>query len=154
MAAVLSFDMYTEAETVGSESEVLALYDPVQAVKNCTPKLQTLQTTGAQSWSDAYNKVVLPLVEESVPVGHSLATLSRIVPDDLFRDSASRGKIKKYISEVPVPLIWQNTVAGVVKDINPDAVGLQRDGQCMMKKWLMSKGRLPYIRSGEEHSLL
>ncbi|KAM0205541.1 hypothetical protein ACHAQI_009101 [Fusarium lateritium] len=123
MAAVLSFDMYTEAETVGSESEVLALYDPVQAVKNCTPKLQTLQTTGAQSWSDAYNKVVLPLVEESVPVGHSLATLSRIVLDDLFRDSASRGKIKKYISEVPVPLIWQNRV---VKDINPDAVGLQR----------------------------
>ncbi|KAH7241288.1 hypothetical protein BKA59DRAFT_512812 [Fusarium tricinctum] len=124
LAAVLSFDMYTEGETVGSESETLGLYDPVQAVKNCTSKLQTLQTTGPQSWLDTYDKAVLPLIEESVPVGHSLATVSRIVSEDLFHNSASRDEIKKYISEVPAPLIWQNTVAGVVKDIDPDATAV------------------------------
>jgi hypothetical protein len=104
--------MYTEGETVGSESETLGLYDPVQAVKNCTSKLQTLQTTGPQSWLDTYDKAVLPLIEESVPVGHSLATVSRIVSEDLFHNSASRDEIKKYISEVPAPLIWQNSKLG------------------------------------------
>jgi hypothetical protein len=101
--------MYTNNDTVKSADEALSLYGPLKNIPGCTPKLQALQTTGSNSWVGSYDKVVLPLVEESVPVGHSLATLSRIISEDLFRNDTSRNNIKRFISELPIPMIWQNS---------------------------------------------
>lgn len=111
MAAVLSFGMYTNHDTIKSTDDALSLFDPLKTITGCTPRLQALQTTGSNSWVDSYDKVVLPLVEESVPVGHSLATLSRIISEDLFRNDTSRDNIKRFISELPVPMIWQNSMS-------------------------------------------
>ncbi|RGP62981.1 FAD/fmn-containing protein [Fusarium sporotrichioides] len=124
MAAVLSFGMYTNNDTVKSADDALSLYDPLKNIQGCTPKLQALQTKGSNSWVGSYDKVVLPLVEESVPVGHSLATLSRIISEDLFRNDTSRNNIKRFISELPIPMIWQNTVSGAVNSISTDATSI------------------------------
>ncbi|KAH7232860.1 hypothetical protein BKA59DRAFT_407539 [Fusarium tricinctum] len=124
LAAVLSFGMYTNNDTVKSADEALSLYDPLKNIPGCTPKLQALQTTGSNSWVGSYDKVVLPLVEESVPVGHSLATLSRIISEDLFRNDTSRNNIKRFISELPIPMIWQNTVSGAVNSISTETTSI------------------------------
>ncbi|KPM41001.1 hypothetical protein AK830_g5530 [Neonectria ditissima] len=119
LAVVLSFKI---SDRVKTANETLSLFDGVQAVEGCVPRLQALQTVGSKSWVNAYDKVVLPLVEGSVPVGHSLATLSRIISEDLVQNRKKSDKIKKYILEVPAPMIWQNTVGGAVTEVKADAL--------------------------------
>ncbi|KND88978.1 hypothetical protein TOPH_06479 [Tolypocladium ophioglossoides CBS 100239] len=119
--ALVSFATFTgDAETVDKS---LAVYHPITTVSGCQPKLATGQFNGSGSWFAAYNNI-LPLIDAGGIVGLNLASLSRLISNDLINDPAGREKIKQFIITSPVPTIIQNAVGGATNEVPADATAV------------------------------
>ena len=78
-------------------------------ITGCKPSLNAGQFIGKTSWFDAYQKVVVPIIEGGDLVGINIADTSRMISFDQINDPAGRNQIKKFILNSHVPFIFQNS---------------------------------------------
>lgn len=102
--------------------ETLGAFDSILNVEGCEADFASRQFTGPASWNDAYQGLVVPIIEDGTSVGVNLADLSRTVSYDIINDAEQREKIKEHITSSVPPVIWQNSVGAASASVDPDAV--------------------------------
>jgi hypothetical protein len=109
--------------------DTLAEYADVIATPGCKSTIQGYQFTGSDSWNQAYQAVIWPIVREGSAVGINLADFSRLISYDMINKTAAMQQVKQYILDLPakIPFIWQNAVGGAVSEVAPEKTSVHPD---------------------------
>lgn len=107
---------------VESAEKTLEFFDSILNVEGCSPDFASGQFTGSASWNDAYQGLLVPIIEDGTSVGVNLADMSRTISYDMINDAEQREKIKQHILSSVPPVIWQNSVGAASASVDPDAV--------------------------------
>ena len=89
-------------------NDTLKAFSQVSSVTGCNSTLQGIQISGPSAWIETYKNVVIGPAQAGGRVGVTLADMSRTISYKMVQDQSQRDNIKKFITDHPVPFIWQN----------------------------------------------
>ncbi|KAI0141762.1 FAD-binding domain-containing protein [Xylariaceae sp. FL1272] len=122
--SIVSLVAYTEGKTAASANETLADFADINNVDGCQAVFTAKQFA---SYNEGYQGLIWPAVESGAPVGINLQEFSRLISYDKFENDVQ--SIKDYILNLPssIPIIWQNHVGGVTRDVAGNATSVHPD---------------------------
>ena len=89
---------FQSKETVVSAEKSLSAFDFLNSIDEVTVNLQGLQS---ETWNEAFEKIVGPIMKEGSAVGVNVMDISRVVPNDLWSSKDGRQSIADFVTGLP-----------------------------------------------------
>ncbi|KAI9035791.1 putative flavin-containing amine oxidasedehydrogenase [Aspergillus affinis] len=139
-------------ETLLSAERSLGAFDFLNSIDNVTVNIQGLQF---ETWNQAFENVVGPIMEEGIAVGVNIMDISRVVPNDLWssKDVSGGAVNKPAANATSVNPVFRNSAAYVDIPLFASSTGGTTSVQQSTAQSLMSQadqvfGRDAYYNEG------